>query len=81
LSDSIQVSQKLNQWNAGGRERNMGEVYIPVPIEIHKKYPNFFPSRDEVSSLQIPTGEIFRAKLCQENAKALMTNPNKAISD
>jgi hypothetical protein len=71
----------LNQWNAGGRKRNMGEVYIPVPIEIHKKYPNFFPSRDEEFSLQIPTGEIFRAKLCQENAKALMTNPNKALSD
>lgn len=71
----------LNQWNAGGRKRNMGEVYIPVPIEIHKKYPDFFPSRDEEFSLQIPTGEIFKAKLCQENAKALMTNPNKALSD
>ncbi len=71
----------LNQWNAGGRKRNMGEVYIPVPIEIHKKYPNFFPSRDEEFSLQIPTGEIFKAKLCQDNSKALMTNPNKALSD
>lgn len=71
----------LNQWNAGGRKRNMGEVYIPVPIEIHKKYPDFFPSRDEEFSLQIPTGEIFKAKLCQGNAKALMTNPNKALSD
>ena len=30
---------------------------------------------------QIPTGEIFSAKLCQENSKALMTNPNKALSD
>lgn len=71
----------LNQWNAGGRKRNMGEVYIPVPIEIHKKYPDFFPSRDKEFSLQIPTGEIFKAKLCQENSKALMTNPNKALSD
>ena len=59
----------------------MGEVYIPVPIDIHKKYPNFFPSRDEEFSLQIPTGEIFKAKLCQDNSKALMTNPNKALSD
>lgn len=71
----------LNQWNAGGRKRNMGEVYIPVPIEIHNKYPNFFPSRDEEFSLQIPTGEVFKAKLCQDNSKALMTNPNKALSD
>lgn len=71
----------LNQWNAGGRIRNMGEVYIPVPVEIHKKYPNFFPNRDEEFSLQIPTGQIFSAKLCQDNSKALMTNPNKALSD
>ncbi len=31
--------------------------------------------------MQIPTGEIFSAKLCQENSKALITNPNKALSD
>ena len=59
----------------------MGEVYVPVPMEIHKKYPNFFPSRDEEFDLEIPSGEIFSAKLCQDNAKALMTNPNKALSD
>ena len=71
----------LNQWNAGGRKRDFGEIYIPIPIEIHKKYPNFFPPRDEIFNLQIPTGDIFSAKVCQENSKALMTNPNKALSD
>jgi hypothetical protein len=71
----------LNQWNAGGRKRDIGEVYIPIPIEIHKKYPYFFPNRDLEFSLKIPTGEIFRAKVCQDNSKALMTNPNKALSD
>lgn len=50
-------------------------------MEIHKKYPNFFPNRDEEFSLKIPTGEVFNAKLCQDNSKALMTNPNKALSD
>ena len=58
-----------------------GEVYIPIPAELHKKYPTFFPTRDEDFNLQIPTGEIFSAKVCQENSKALMTNPNKALSD
>ncbi len=71
----------LNQWNAGGRKRDIGEVYIPVPIEIHKQYPNFFPKRDEKFNLEIPTGEVFNAKLCQDNSKALMTDPNKALSD
>jgi len=45
------------------------------------KFPTFFPKRDQDFNLQIPTGEIFSAKLCQENSKALMTNPNKALSD
>jgi hypothetical protein len=71
----------LNQWNSGGRTRNLGEVYIPVPIEIHKKYAGFFPKKDISFNLKIPTGEIFSAKLCQQDSKALMTNPNKALSD
>lgn len=71
----------LNQWNANGRKRDFGEIYIPIPAELHKKYPNFFPQRDEEFNLQIPTGEIFSSKVCQENSKALMTNPNKALSD
>lgn len=71
----------LNQWNAGGRKRDIGEVYIPIPREIHKSFPDFFPKRDELFELQIPTGERFSAKVCQDNSKALMTNPNKALSD
>jgi hypothetical protein len=71
----------LNQWNANGRKRDFGEIYIPIPAELHRKYPNFFPKRDEDFNLQIPTGEIFNAKICQENSKALMSNPNKALSD
>ena len=71
----------LNQWNAGGRKRDSGEVYIPIPIQIHKNFPNFLPPRDKSFNLHIPTGEILNAKVCQENSKALMTNPNNALSD
>lgn len=71
----------LNQWNAGGRKRDFGEVYIPIPAEIHRQFPDFFPERDKLFELKIPTGEIFSAKVCQDNSKALMTNPNKALSD
>jgi hypothetical protein len=71
----------LNQWNAGGRKRDFGEVYIPIPIIIHHLYPNFFPQRDKGFNLTVPSGETFNAKVCQENSKALMTNPNKALSD
>ena len=77
------VSEKsgLNQWNASGRKRDIGEVYIPIPIKIHRNYPQFFPPRDEDFNLYIPTGEILSAKVCQENSKALMTNPNNALAE
>ena len=71
----------LNQWNAGGRKRDFGEVYIPIPKNIHNQFPGFFPERDQLFDLKIPTGEKFKAKVCQDNSKALMTNPNKALSD
>jgi hypothetical protein len=80
---SREVAKKsgLNQWNAGGRQRDYGEVYIPIPSKVRNNYPSFFPSRDEPFKLEIPTGEVFEAKVCQENSKALMTNPNKALSE
>ena len=71
----------LNQWNAGGRKRDISEIYIPIPIKIHQKYPDFFPSRDKKFNLKVPTKEVLSAKVCQENSKALMSDPNKALSD
>lgn len=71
----------LNQWNANGRPRKLGEVYIPIPAEIHKQHPGFFPQRKEPFLLRIPTGEQLQASICQEGNKALMTNPNDAIAD
>ena len=71
----------LNQWNASGRKRDFGEVYIPIPIIFHQLYPDFFPTRDTEFNLKVPTGETYKAKVCQDNSKALMTNPNKALSD
>ncbi|ALU75142.1 restriction endonuclease [Tenacibaculum dicentrarchi] len=71
----------LNQWNAGGRKRYVGEIYLPIPADIHNKFPNFFPERDENFNLKVPSGKVFEAKVCQDNSKALMTNPNKALSD
>lgn len=69
----------LNQWNAGGRERKPNEVYIPIPAEIRKHKPDFFPTRDESFTLQLPNGSFKMAKVCQDNSKALMTNPNEDL--
>lgn len=71
----------LNQWNAGGRKRDISEVYIPIPIIIHKKFPDFFPPHDSPFKLHLPTKNHLLAKVCQQNRKALMTKPNNALSD
>ncbi len=71
----------LNQWNAKGRPRNYNEVYIPIPKIIHNHFPNFFPARDTAFTLRLPSGSYLMAKVCQDNEKALMSNPNSALGD
>ena len=55
--------------------------YIPIPAFIHHLNIDFFPKRDKPFNLKVPTGEILNAKVCQDGSKALMTNPNSALSD
>ena len=71
----------LNQWNAGGRSRNEKEVYIPIPLWIHREYENFFPPKDTPFELKLPNGEIISAKVCQQGGKALMSNPNSKLGE
>ena len=77
---NVPLKSGLNQFNAGGRKRDLNEVYIPVPIEIHRLYPEFFPPRDTCFTLKTPLNENLNAKICQENGKALMSNPNSALA-
>lgn len=77
----VPLSSQLNQWNASGRKRDSGEVYIPIPKTIHNLSPDFFPNRDVIFDLEVPSGEIFKAKVCQDGSKALMTNPNNAMAE
>jgi len=69
----------LNQWNASGRPRDPNEIYIPIPAWIHQKFPNFFPPRDQAFQLTLPDRATMSAKVCQDNNKALMSNPNSAL--
>ncbi|HRE40672.1 MAG TPA: NgoFVII family restriction endonuclease [Ignavibacteria bacterium] len=76
-----EVSEKsgLNQWNASGRQRDLNEIYIPIPSWIHAKFPKFFPNRDISFKLMLPNLDSLNAKVCQDNSKALMSNPNNAL--
>lgn len=49
--------------------------------ENSSKFPEFFPNRDMLFDLITPDGQILNAKVCQENSKALTTNPNSALAD
>lgn len=69
----------LNQWNAKGRRRHPDELYIPIPLWIHKRFPNFFPSMDTPFELKLPNQKIIKAKVCQQGGKALMSDPNKDL--
>lgn len=69
----------LNQWNANGRVRNENEAYIPIPIGVHKKSPNFFPNRDTPFNLKLPNGDSLQVKVCQAGSKALMSYSNREL--
>lgn len=69
----------LNQWNAGGRDRHHNEIYIPIPAEIHKNFPSFFPDRDTPFDLKLPNGNKMQSKVCQDGGKALMSYSNREL--
>lgn len=75
----VSTKSGLNQWNAGGRQRNVDELYIPIPAWIHKKFPDFLPPRDTVFDLVLPDNTELKAKVCQDGGKALMSDPNSAL--
>lgn len=80
-SGTVKPSSGINQWNAGGRVRQFGEAYIPRPSEVRKAYPDFFPPQDVTFQLRVPSGKIMSAKVCQQNGKAIMSNPNSELCD
>jgi hypothetical protein len=81
-SEGKEVPEKsgLNQWNAGGRKRKFGEMYIPVPSFIHHYCKDFFPPKDKKFILITPDNKEINVKLCQDGSKALMSDPNDALS-
>lgn len=78
---NVPEKSQLNQWNASGRKRHHDEAYISIPQKVHAIAPGFFPSRDESFSLHLPDGRVLCAKICQDNSKALMSDPNKSLGE
>lgn len=78
---TIHVPEKsgLNQWNAGGRARDYNEIYIPYQKAYRQDSQGFFPTRDTPFELKLPNGKVMSAKICQQDGKAIMSNPNKEL--
>lgn len=87
----------LNQWNGartvyrpdpetGVRQlvnqirRNPNELYIPYPADDRARGA-FFPPRDHHFELKLPDGTSIVAKVCQQDSKAIMSNPNSDLGE
>ena len=82
----VAAKSGLNQWNAGGRARDVNEIYIPYNAPDRNRCLDFFPPRDTPFTLHLPDGTEISAKVCQEAdktnpklGKAIMSNPNKVL--
>ena len=79
----------LNQWNGARFVRRTGEykprdpneLYIPYPAEDRRNTVGFFPDRDTVFNLHLPDGSEIPAKICQDDGKAIMSNPNNLLGE
>ena len=83
-SGRVEEKSGLNMWNGGGRLRNQDEVYITIPIWVHRKTKGFFPYKQasfnsESFKVKLPNGTFQDMKVTQTNGKALQSNPNKAL--
>lgn len=89
----VEEHSGINQWNGVRKSyktvnnirtltkqtpRDPNEIYIPYPAKDRKR-EDFFPARDESFDLQLPNGTWISAKVCQDNGKAIMSNPNKTL--
>lgn len=77
----VQLHSGLNQWNGsrGNKSRNVNELYIPYPKNDRDRSKGFFPPINESFELYLPDGTILSAKVCQQDGKAIMSNPNSAL--
>ena len=71
----------LNQWNADGRKRHPDEIYIPYPKSDRILTAGFFPNSDCIFNLKLPDNTLIKAKICQQDGKAIMSNPNKVLGN
>lgn len=76
---SVMDKSGLNTGFANGRTRNSNEVYIPIPMAFYNHYGNSV--LDGLSSVTLPSGQQINAKICSDNDKSLMSDPNSLLGE
>ena len=61
------------------RPRDPNELYIPYPVFDRNRSEGFFPPINDSFELTLPDGKVISAKVCQQNGKAIMSNPNSEL--
>lgn len=78
----VQLRSGLNQGYADGRPRELREAYIPIPQAFYDCVGSSpFPPRNCSFDLVLPNRTVLSAKICQDNDKALMSNPNHELGE
>lgn len=75
--DEVHGRSGLNWGQRDGREPN--QAYIPIPREIHRKHPGFFPPAKEEFNLLTDDGENFICTIAQAGDKAIHTKYDNSI--
>lgn len=95
----VEEKSGLNAWNAAPKNkgsdtlRPLNEVYIPIPIEFHRKFPYFFTKenildlieRDNKTPirfhLELPNGKRIPSLLTQSNYKSLQSGSDTELDE
>lgn len=67
----------LNWGQRNNRDRD--QAYIPVPIQVHRNDPDFFPPLGHRFLVQTDDGELFWCVMAQENRKGIHTPEDNSI--
>lgn len=91
--NTVHSKSGLNVWNAApknsGGSRPLDEVYIPIPISVHQRFPHFFgfdaldkTQRDaniNKFNLYYSNNNYWKAIITEDNGKALETDPQSDL--
>ncbi|MEH7569886.1 restriction endonuclease PLD domain-containing protein [Priestia megaterium] len=75
--NQIHEKSGLNWGQRPGREPN--QAYLPVPMQVHRQNPGFFPEKEVEFTILTDDGENIICVMAQDNRKAIQSCRNNSI--